>query len=202
MTDNDASPEQKKNIDRNTALRQLIADGKIPVLPFEVDSLHGTMRQHIADQARLGKLLGEAMEQSSETFHDNAPADAIEDEAYILVSRVGGTKQAIRGAVEFSYPDEVSTAVTLGSIVEISYDGDDDDRETVYMTGYVREVDFLELGLPEHVEVVTLSSPLGSSLLGLKEGDEAVYTVQGRIQRVHAHTIVQHTPLEQAGYSQ
>ena len=46
------------------------------MLPFEQRELEVELLGHTATQQELSKLLGEAMNTTSETWHDNAQADA------------------------------------------------------------------------------------------------------------------------------
>lgn len=177
--------------ERNRTLRNAISDGRIPVLPFELELLHAQMRFFIGEQERLGRLLGEAMEQSSETFHDNAPADAIEDDAIVLVKRVAMLQDAIRRIDTFIYPEVRSEIVTLGSLVEIVYG--DDEPEVVFLTGYVRELGD-EFNLPDSIEVVTVSSPLGGCLLDTREGEYCEYGAGGRKHIVTIGRVSQYHP--------
>jgi transcription elongation factor GreA len=60
--------------------------------------------------------------------------------------------------------------VGLGSVVAIVFEGDSDSDAESYLIGHVEEK-------PENdsVSVMSPSSPLGSALLGAKEGDVVTY---------------------------
>jgi len=178
--------------ERNAELADILRRGKLPLLPFELETLRERMQGYINDQQRLGRLLGEAMDQSSETFHDNAPADAIEDEANILVAQVRRVQEAIRNAVELPYPDAAYNKVTLGTLVDVAYSNGD--SELIYLTGHAREIDAARLGLPEDTMIVTLVSPVGESLLGMKADGQTEYVVAGRKHMIELRTIFQHRP--------
>lgn len=188
--------------DRNARISNCMLLGNKPVLPFEISAKEQELRSLAAKQACLGVSLGEAMRQSSETWHDNAPADAVNSDSKVIVGQAGVVQEAIRNAVEFGYPSDIEKQVTLGSLVEIIYDGDDE-PEYVYITGVTTKLDdvneFSGMQLPQHVGVFTLLAPLGNSLLGATEGDELTYTVEnkGRVitNQLTVLSIIQKNPL-------
>ena len=164
--------------DRNRMIRQALNDERSPLLPFELELIYRDMRYHIDEQHRLGIVMGEAMTQSSETWHDNAPAEAIANESKILSERADRVAKLIGSRALFDYvaPDAVEDGITLGSIVDVEY-VNDNEVERIVITGVSRqltpEVEQISICGSENceVEAVTISSPLGSALLGRESGD-------------------------------
>ena len=73
-------------------------------------------------------------------------------------------------------PDGV---VGLGSIVAIVYEGDSDSDAESYLIGHVEEQP-----ASKDVSVMSPSSPLGSALLGAKEGDLVSYEAPNGMLKV------------------
>jgi transcription elongation GreA/GreB family factor len=158
-----------------------------PVLPFELEVMQLSFNGLAKEQSRLGTLLGQAMEESSETWHDNAPADILNADSRILSERARRVTEAMRGTVGFDYPTMDERAVTLGSIVTYCFTDDPGEIERVYIAGLTRELpaDILEqidtsTSEDNELSVVTLASPLGRALLGKTIDEIAHYSVNGQ----------------------
>lgn len=164
--------------ERNENILKSIEDGKVPMLPFELTVATNALGIHLDKQSKLGKKLGEMMQQSSETWHDNAPAEAIANDSKILAASAEKTIQKINDAEVFDYSDDADK-VTLGSLVDIRYEGDDDTMLFI-LTGVTREIPE-EIANTEGANCVTISSPLGVSLFDKRKGDRTSYSVNGRI---------------------
>lgn len=167
--------------ERNQNILKSIEDGKVPMLPFELTVATNALGSHLDKQSELGKKLGEMMRQSSETWHDNAPAEAIVDESNILAAVAEKTIRTINEADVFDYSND-DESVTLGSLVEIRYGGDGETRFFV-LTGVIIEIPE-EITNTEEAECVTISSPLGVALFDKQKGDKASYRVNGKTMQV------------------
>ena len=162
---------------RNQEIAVALEQEKVPVLPFEVELAQRALLSHIKKQDDLGRQLGEAMNQSSETWHDNAPAEAIANSSKILEKTAGETLRIVNNSVVFSHEASEADGVTLGSLVSVLYDGDDDESH-LYITGATRKItDEIEqsLGNFDDLFVATITSPIGSALLGARVGDRVTY---------------------------
>lgn len=154
---------------RNDKILKIIKAGEVPVLPFELDVAQNQLEEYKNEQDALGEDLGNAMRQSSETWHDNAPAEALSYASKILTERAKALLSLIDNAVVFDLPAKHSNEVTLGSLVGVLVDGDA--QITVGLVGAIRE---LPIDIQRGVEnlagfqVATISSPMGAALLGLK----------------------------------
>lgn len=161
-------------------VKTVLESGRIPLLPFEEHFLRQRLGKLSVKQQELGKLLGEAMNQSSETWHDNAPADAINHESEQLVKEARQIGEALLNSVGVSYPDAEQEGVTIGSIAGVRYAGDEEPTP-VLLTGYVRQLpESIDSDLPADLEVCTVRSPLGQALLGLTSGEATSYTANQR----------------------
>lgn len=161
---------------RNQQIMELIEQGHMPVLAFEVDVARLAFRGMIEEQVALGKAMAAAMSQSSETWHDNAPADSVRHDAEILSKRAGQVSSVIHEGVLVDYPDEFDEVATLGSIVRCHFGNDVASPSTLFITGVTRNLpDELQtrLGVEEEPDftVVSVTAPLGKALLDAIAGD-------------------------------
>lgn len=133
------------------------------LLPHEVTLLTNKFDDYVKDQNALGEELGDAMSQAAETFHDNAPADAINHESRLLFARAEPVRELLRKHLVVEYPTEDVDEIVIGStvIVEIG-----DIVETYEIAGQRHATQE-----SDEVSIITPSSPLASHLLGKKNGD-------------------------------
>lgn len=173
-------------------LRDIITEEKSPMLPFEHALLHGELQDLGVAQSALSRLLGEAMQQSSETWHDNAPADAINHEGRILSARAEQIIATLGRVVVVGYPTADDESITLGTIVGIKYQGDDE-VEHLLLTGVTRNAPHFsfDANIPGPLQIVTAQSPLGSAILGHKPGDTPQYEVRDRMLCVAIDSVQQ-----------
>ena len=168
---------------RNGEIQRSLEESKVPILPFELTLAKLALVNHIANQAELGVKMGEAMEQSSETWHDNAPAEAISAASKNLSSAAERTIGVIDKAEIFDYAAEVADGVTLGSLVRVRY-GQSDQLSNLLLTGVSRELTSeiaQEIDGLEDVDVITLASPIGQVILGKQAGEQVTFaTPNGR----------------------
>ena len=160
---------------RNNTIRQMIEAGETPMLAFEKQKLLSELLGHVATQGNLTEMLGEAMSTTSETWHDNAQADAIVMQSAILEKQAGDVIQKLHTSrVVDVYEGEHST-VTIGSVAELRLNRS---PMSVLLLGSSRE-------LPEGMEndelmVVNMSSPIGRAIFDKEVGEDAHYEVNGR----------------------
>lgn len=175
------SPEHYLDIEqRNKNILLAVEDEKFPMLPFEYTLLTNKLSGYEEIQRELGARLAEAMSQSSETWHDNAPADAINADSTILYAQAIKVISTLRNAEICKYTPN-HERVTLGSIIGIRHGVEDAQSEYYMMTGVVRELgDDVVEHLPSETIAVTFNSPLGAALFDKKIGDHTSYTVGDR----------------------
>ncbi|CAN5180669.1 hypothetical protein BH09PAT3_BH09PAT3_5810 [soil metagenome] len=178
------------DVARSLQIQHAINEFNAPLLPFEVVVLDSRLSGFEQDQTKLSELLAEAMQQSSETWHDNAPAEAVMNDSKNLSKRAQETLHVMRHHEIIGYPND-EAKVTLGSVVGIQFKGDPD-TEHYLLTGNVREIPgAVAERLPEGTNAVTLASPLGESLYGSDLGDDVAYRVGERTMHVTVATIQQ-----------
>lgn len=181
----------------NTHAMQVIeelAAERQPFLPFELKMLEDKHEAHKVEQADLGASMTEAMQQTSETWHDNGAADALNSASRALGYRADVVIRGIRNGVEIPYPNSEDLQVTMGSMVEVVFPGDEDCYPH-FITGMLREVpDTIMDSLPEHTEIVTVGSPFGKAILGSKAEDTCTFYVGSRKISVQIASIRQLNP--------
>ena len=164
--------------ERNTRIKHLLNAGSIPALSFELEHLRQQLQGCVEKQAELSKSFGEAMRQSSETWHDNAPAEAISYDSKVIASVAESAIKDIGRAIEFDATDTCDE-ITLGSIFTVEYAPGDEAMSL--LVGIILDIpECVKNSLPQECGIVTLSSPLGSSVLGAKKGDVVAFNVGNR----------------------
>lgn len=175
-------------------VKTVLESGRIPLLPFEEYLLRQRLGKLGIKQQELGKLLGEAMNQSSETWHDNAPADAINRESEQLVKEARQIGETLLNSVGVPYPGAGQEGATVGSIVGVRY-AEDEEPTPVLLTGYVRQLpETADGGLSADLDVCTVRSPLGQALLGLTTGEATSYTANQRRISINVDFVQALTP--------
>ena len=161
---------------RNELIRDAVNKGEIPVLPFELERARLSFSQQISKQEELGRSLGEAMRQSSETWHDNAPAEAIRNESQVAALLADKAIKLLQYGKEFDYETEGNT-VSLGSVGDIRYDKTGNIITTL-VTGATYDVkDFCG---NSDIKGVTIFSPIGKAILDLSVGDSTEVTISNK----------------------
>lgn len=164
--------------DRNAEIQRTIEAEKIPILPFELELARGAMEKHVKTQEALGREMGEAMNQSSETWHDNAPAEAISQASRTLAETAEQTIRVLKLSEIFEYESSPEDGVTLGSIVAVRY-GSSVEQNRFFLTGISRELTpSVAAKIPnvEDIDVINISSPVGRALMGKKAGETTMFT--------------------------
>lgn len=165
--------------ERNNEILSSIESGQIPLLPFELQMAKASLKKFVKQQHDLAVKLGDAMRQSSETWHDNAPAEAISQDSSALVKVAEKTVEIINKAEVFDYNDNSDYGVTLGSIVDVYYNVDIDDTVKLVLTGVSNEIppNLIkdnandDSAKPEDLNIITINSPVGKAILGKSIND-------------------------------
>lgn len=112
----------------------------------------------------LGPEFHVALNQSSETWHDNAPFDALRDRQSLLVAEMQNLKQIVYKA-SLKTPKRRANTVGIGSVVEVSADGKK--PHSYFIAGHWSP----KVGKTVKGSlVVSCASPLGQALLGKRQG--------------------------------
>ena len=150
----------------------------LPVLPLEGILIQAKFKQLSDKQAEIARDLNDAMSQTSETWHDNAPADVANLASNLNAVSAEKLINAMRGAVILDYPQSAERG-TLGNLLHIT-NGDGKTR-SLFLAGYAPDIkDYLK---PE-IDVITLKSPVGDALIGAEAGEQREYKVGRRVLSV------------------
>jgi transcription elongation GreA/GreB family factor len=163
---------------RNESIQTSIEKQRVPLLAYELILARAALDGYIADQAKFGADKSVALTQTSETWHDNAAADAINDESKLVTDAAEKTMKILKHGEVFPAEALVEDGVTLGSIFEVTY-GSSMSTSAYLLTGVSRTVPE-ELLVPHEIEqddidIITLSSPMGKSVIGKSVGDEVSF---------------------------
>lgn len=163
---------------RNEVIRGALLDGKIPMLAFEQRQLEVELLGHTATQNELSKLLGEAMQATSETWHDNAQADAITMQSGILVQQANGVLSSLKHRFLIPYEHDEKDKVSIGALVHIMIGVS---PVTILVTGRTRSLpEGVVALLGEETDAVNVQSPIGAAIFDQPEGTVASYRVGER----------------------
>jgi len=126
-----------------------------------------TLEKEIQD---LGPDFYDVFNQSSETWHDNAPFDALRDRQSVMFAEYTKLK-SIRSNSAISLPKRKKGFVNIGSAVIIN-------TKKFYIAG--DWTPHAGIALDGQI-VVSAQSPLGQSVLGKKQGEQTPF---GRIETI------------------
>lgn len=123
----------------------------------------------------LGPEFHEVLNQSSETWHDNAPFDAVRDKQSLIYAEFSHLKYILLNSQRVV--PRVNGRVEIGSHVTLTKK----DREHIY---FIAGDWTHQTGERNHAgaTVVTAKSPLALELLGKKIGDETEFGVISRVE--------------------
>ena len=156
-----------------------LKDNYFYALPYEAIRLNKQLQEIINKRRSLAGHISEAMEQSSETWHDNAPAEALFGEMYHLDVRESGLVKAARKVIKVPYPRAEVPFATIGSRLLCSMRGDEFQIDvTGNLPLYGDEADH------EEVERGSISASLPRALLGAKRGAIVELSLKTKISMV------------------
>lgn len=140
---------------------------------FTYEALQKEVAKASEDVGSSLKRIGEAAGTESD-WHDNAAFDFANVQHDVNSSRLGSIMSKLKN-VEFIEPPEKVDNVSVGTTVVVKFQGENEDES------------FTVLGPADSGRKegwISYDSPLGSNLLGKKTGEEAVFSVQDRQQKV------------------
>jgi transcription elongation GreA/GreB family factor len=163
---------------RNDIIREAIEDGKTPMLPFEQRQLEIELLGHAATQSELGALLGEAMTTTSETWHDNAQADAVTMQSHILEKQAKYVIGALKNRMIVPYEQDEQDKVSIGALVHVLIGRS---PETMFLTGRQRRLpEEVTAIVGEDTTTVNMQSPIALAIFDKTEGEVSSYQVGER----------------------
>ena len=156
-----ASRPQRKPGQEPTATLTLEAYTR---LKKELDQLKSDGRTRIAERLLHARELGDISE--------NAEYDAAKDEQGLMEARIRKLEQMLRDPDIVEAP-AASDSVIAGMLVTLLPLDEDDPQEETYLLADSGEE------RAEGVRTITTTSPLGSAIVGSREGDEVSYDAPG-----------------------
>lgn len=117
----------------------------------------------------LGPEFYDVFNQSSETWHDNAPFDALRDRQSVLVAELHGLKKILKNA-EVSIPKPKKDRVGIGAKVTVS-DIDGSSQRSFFIAG---DWTYRAGEVENDATIVSTKSPIAQELIGHKLGETVV----------------------------
>jgi transcription elongation GreA/GreB family factor len=161
-----------------------IQDGSFYALPHEVQVLKNQFVTISEQRAMLAGHIQDAMEQSSETWHDNAPADALFGEMKLLDRKEATMRRAEIHLVVVEYPDPEFRLVTMGSRVGCVIAGSE------FLMDIVGNLP-ITLKPEDDIEAGSVIAPIPKALLGAKVGSSVVAQIGKRNVEVSVSSLDQ-----------
>ena len=142
---------------------------------------HDRLRDELEELRTVGRIeIARKIETAREMgdLSENGDYHAAKEEQGKMEARIGHLT-ALLAAAEI-VEAEGSDTVVAGSVVTVTYEGDDE--EETYLVGSIEEK-------RDNLTVVSPTSPMGAALLGKKAGETAEYDVNGRRMAVIVEAI-------------
>jgi transcription elongation factor GreA len=147
-------------------------------LKDELDELTSIGRERMGERLKIAREHGD--------IRENAEYDAAKNEQGLMESRIRKIQQMLRDPEIVEAP-AAADAVGPGMMVTIRpLDEDDPDDETYLLADHAEE-------RAKGARTITISSPLGSALMGVAEGAEIVYEAPGGSYRYRVVSFEPHT---------
>lgn len=150
------------------------------MLPSDYRRLEQTIGEYDEQYRRTLAGTAETTNISSETWHDNPAFDEVQQQAKMSFSQLKKF-QAIKNSAVVVHTLPEGGRVAIGSRVMVSWNQNENDLDTLVLTGYIVP------GSPE--EEVSTTSPLGSLLLNAQSGDTIKGTLNGRSIELKVHAV-------------
>lgn len=148
-------------------------------LQAELENLKGPVRHEIVARISAARDEGDLKE--------NGGYHSAKDEQGKLEGRIRQLEDMLsRAEVGETPPDD--GIVEPGMLVTFKFDGDDDDEAETFLLG-AREIE----DVATDVKAYSPQSPIGSAMLGKKQGDSASYEVNGKTLKVEILKAVPYT---------
>jgi dephospho-CoA kinase/transcription elongation GreA/GreB family factor len=139
-----------------------LTEQELLLLPVDALTLNERLVELYSRNETLSAVIQEAIEQSSETTHDNAPYDVAKDEKVINDSMIHGL-ESIRSRSKVFLPDTESEVVGVGKIAILECDGE---QKIIEIAG-----DWHDRHNEDNL-VLNRRAPLAELLIGLTQSDD------------------------------
>lgn len=167
-------------------------DQEILLLEHEMELACQLLEMELARSIEIGADIGEAMGQSSESWHDNAPADAVLEEYALHKGKIAVLSNLTNKGSIVPYPSENDPNISIGS------------GATIVVPTWKEIINLLVIGdarflYPAHValhgevELVSYNSPLAIALMGKRVGDACEANIHGKKVEITVDGVDQNT---------
>ena len=149
------------------------------VVTWLTQDAHDRLKQELDDLVAHRPVIAAEINARREEgdLKENGGYHAARDEQAKQEARIRHLQEILRSA-QVGVPPADDGVVEPGMVVTISYDGDDEDRET-FLLGSREE------GVHGSMQVYSPQSPLGQAILGASRGEQREYILpNGRVQKV------------------
>ena len=165
---------------------EAIKSGRIPVMEYELDSLNQKFSFYVQEQKKLAKQLQEAMSQSSETWHDNGPAEVIIAESEILSQSAEQLSEFI--AKSFIISGEAPRGqISLGSVCKVLYV---DEEEVICIAGVTSVIPDEVKNVFADIQAVSVKSPMALHLLGKTKGNRVSFSISSGARSLAQNVVI------------
>lgn len=172
---------------RNMMVIEAIKSGRNPVMEYELDSLNQKFSFYVQEQKKLAKQLQEAMSQSSETWHDNGPAEVIIAESEILSQSAEQLSEFI--AKSFIISGEAPRGqISLGSVCKVLYV--DEEEEVICIAGVTSVIPDEVKNVFADIQAVSVKSPMALHLLGKTKGNRVSFSISSGARSLAQNVVI------------
>ncbi len=148
-----------------------IAEGEVFALPHEVNTMNIELSSIKEMKWKLADAIADVMRESSESWHDNAPANALYEELNAADAKQAQIGKALDYLIIADYPHEGIERITLGSRVLCDIGGDKFFMDIVGNLPAIRDLEV------ENVERGSIVAPMSQALLGAFTGESVIADV-------------------------
>jgi transcription elongation GreA/GreB family factor len=145
--------------------------GEFWLLDHERQMIVNCLAKQETNLVRIANEVGDAMGQSSESWHDNAPADALFEELARTRGIIAELRNIYKKAKLAEYPDPREPYINIGSHA-LLHIRQWQENLSVVVVGDVRHLYSSDTMIEgEELMLTTLNSPIGCIIAGAKTGD-------------------------------
>lgn len=138
------------------------------ILPIDRALLERRLGELEQNIRALGEEFHEVLNQSSETWHDNAPWDAVRDKQALMKAEYDQLKDILSSS-ELKTPKVDASCIRAGCVVELETKGK---VRSIFIAG---DWSYRAGSMEHDAFVVSTQAPVAQALLGKKCGDSTVF---------------------------
>ena len=148
----------------------LSQSGRFLLLPVDARELDRMIREASGSIRADVHEASHSVKGSSETWHDNIERDYALHEARVKGVQLSDLHH-VRSRAEVCRPSKQTEVVEIGNRVAVYFGDEEDDEKEVYLLAGHHKY-----GSDERISI---TSPLGKALKGMRQGESKEYTVEG-----------------------